>query len=98
MSRLSDAFSAARAQGRTALVCYAMGGDGDTRALLKAIDEAGADVIELGVPFSDPIADGPVVQAAAMRGLPRPTIRPAFFTASAPSAGRTVGKPKRPAS
>ena len=69
MSRLSDAFSAARAQGRTALVCYAMGGDGDTRALLKAIDEAGADVIELGLPFSDPIADGPVVQAAAMRAI-----------------------------
>jgi len=69
MSRLSDAFSAARAQGRTALVCYAMGGDGDTRALLQAIDEAGADVIELGVPFSDPIADGPVVQAAAMRAI-----------------------------
>lgn len=69
MSRLSDAFSAARAQGRTALVCYAMGGDGDTAALLQAIDEAGADVIELGLPFSDPIADGPVLQAAATRAL-----------------------------
>lgn len=69
MSRLSDAFSAARAQGRTALVCYAMGGDGDTAALLSAIDEAGADVIELGLPFSDPIADGPVLQAAATRAL-----------------------------
>lgn len=69
MSRLSDAFAAARAQGRTALVCYAMGGDGDTAALLRAIDEAGADVIELGLPFSDPIADGPVLQAAATRAL-----------------------------
>jgi tryptophan synthase alpha chain len=65
VSRLSDAF----VKGRTALVCYAMGGDGDTAALLKAIDEAGADVIELGLPFSDPIADGPVLQEAATRAL-----------------------------
>jgi tryptophan synthase alpha chain len=65
VSRLSDAF----VKGRTALVCYAMGGDGDSAALLKAIDEAGADVIELGLPFSDPIADGPVLQAAATRAL-----------------------------
>ena len=68
-SRLSAAFAAARAEGRTALVCYVMGGDGDTAALLQAVDEAGADVIELGLPFSDPIADGPVLQAAATRAL-----------------------------
>src|SRR5207244_7259477 len=65
VSRLSDAFP----KGRTALVCYLMGGDGDTAALLQAVDEAGADVIELGLPFSDPIADGPVLQAAATRAL-----------------------------
>jgi tryptophan synthase alpha chain len=76
MTRLSDAFAAARAQGRTALVCYAMGGDGDTASLLRAIDEAGADVIELGLPFSDPIADGPVLQAAATRAISaRTTLR-----------------------
>jgi tryptophan synthase alpha chain len=69
MSRLSDAFMKARAEGRTALVCYAMGGDGDTAPLLQAIDAAGADVIELGLPFSDPIADGPVMQAAATRAI-----------------------------
>jgi tryptophan synthase alpha chain len=69
MSRLSDAFARAAAEGRTALVCYVMGGDGDTAALLRAVDEAGADVIELGLPFSDPIADGPVLQAAATRAL-----------------------------
>jgi tryptophan synthase alpha chain len=69
MTRLSDAFARARAEGRTALVCYAMGGDGDTTALLRAIDEAGADVIELGLPFSDPIADGPLLQAAATRAI-----------------------------
>src|SRR5207302_9270303 len=56
-------------KGRTALVCYVMGGDGDTAALLQAVDEAGAEVIELGLPFSDPIADGPVLQAAATRAL-----------------------------
>ena len=76
MSRLSEAFAAARAQGRTALVCYAMGGDGDTASLLQAIDAAGADVIELGLPFSDPIADGPVLQAAATRAIAaRTTLR-----------------------
>jgi len=69
MSRLSEAFARAAVEGRTALVCYAMGGDGDTTALLHAIDDAGADVIELGLPFSDPIADGPVLQAAATRAL-----------------------------
>jgi tryptophan synthase alpha chain len=76
MTRLSDAFARARAEGRTALVCYAMGGDGDTAALLRAIDEAGADVIELGLPFSDPIADGPLLQAAATRAISaRTTLR-----------------------
>ena len=76
MTRLSDAFAKARAEGRTALVCYAMGGDGDTAALLRAIDDAGADVIELGLPFSDPIADGPLLQAAATRAISaRTTLR-----------------------
>lgn len=69
MSRIGAAFEGARSQKRTALLGYAMGGDGDTAALLHAIDEAGADVIELGLPFSDPIADGPVLQAAAVRAL-----------------------------
>lgn len=72
MSRLRDAFAAARAQGRTALICYAMGGDPSldaTEELLLALDGAGADVIELGIPFSDPIADGPTLQAAATRAL-----------------------------
>ncbi len=68
MSRLSDAFS----RGRTGLVCYAMGGDptlAATEELLRAIDGEGADVIEIGLPFSDPIADGPTLQAAATRAL-----------------------------
>jgi tryptophan synthase alpha chain len=68
MSRLTDAFP----KGKTALVCYAMAGDpslAQTEELLLAIDAAGADVIELGLPFSDPIADGPTVQASATRSL-----------------------------
>jgi tryptophan synthase alpha chain len=68
MSRLSDAFP----RGGTALVCYAMGGDptiAATEELLRAIDGEGADVIEIGFPFSDPIADGPTLQAAATRAL-----------------------------
>lgn len=71
-SRLTAAFAAARAEGRSALVCYAMGGDPSlaaTETLLLALDRAGADVIELGVPFSDPIADGPTLQASAVRAL-----------------------------
>jgi tryptophan synthase alpha chain len=68
MSRLSDAFP----RGRTGLVCYAMGGDptlAATEELLRAVDGEGADVIEIGLPFSDPIADGPTLQAAATRAL-----------------------------
>jgi tryptophan synthase alpha chain len=68
MSRLSDAFP----RGRTALVCYAMAGDPSlaaTEELLLALDAAGADVLELGLPFSDPIADGPTLQASATRAL-----------------------------
>ena len=64
MSRLTDAFR----QGRPALVAYVMGGfptrDGSLAAL-HALAEAGADVIELGVPYSDPLADGPVIRDAA---------------------------------
>ncbi|GAC1299414.1 MAG: tryptophan synthase subunit alpha [Myxococcales bacterium] len=72
VSRLGEAFARAKAEGRTALVCYLMGGDPDlagSEALLLALDQAGADVIEVGIPFSDPIADGPTLQAASMRAL-----------------------------
>jgi tryptophan synthase alpha chain len=72
MSRIAAVFAQAREQERAALICYAMGGDPSlaaTEELLLALDRAGADVIELGVPFSDPIADGPAIQAAAVRAL-----------------------------
>ncbi len=69
---LRAAFSRARAAGRPALVVYVMAGDPSleaTLALVPRLAEAGADVIELGVPFSDPMADGPVLQASALRAL-----------------------------
>jgi tryptophan synthase alpha chain len=72
MSRLADTFAGLRASGRTGLVTYVTAGDPDlprSGAVLRAIDAAGADVIEVGVPFSDPLADGPVIQRAAERAL-----------------------------
>jgi tryptophan synthase alpha chain len=70
--RIAAAFAAARAQGRAALMPYMMGGFPD-RATAAAVAEAyagaGADLVELGVPFSDPLADGPVIHEAATRAL-----------------------------
>lgn len=71
-SRLSRRFQALRAEGRKALITYICAGDPDletTFELVQALAAAGADVIELGVPFSDPLADGPVIQAASQRAL-----------------------------
>ncbi len=56
-------------KGRPALVCFITAGDGDTAANLDALVEGGADVIELGMPFTDPMADGPAIQAANLRSL-----------------------------
>ena len=71
-SRIDCRFSALRAQNRAALVTYLMAGDpdaGTTVALMHALVAGGADVIELGVPFSDPVADGEAIQLAAGRAL-----------------------------
>jgi len=68
MTRLSDAF----AKGRPALVCFVTAGDPNaavTPAILDALVEGGADVIELGMPFTDPMADGPAIQRANLRSL-----------------------------
>jgi tryptophan synthase alpha chain len=65
MTRLSAAF----AKGRPALVCFVTAGDGPTPAILDALVEGGADVIELGMPFTDPMADGPAIQQANLRAL-----------------------------
>lgn len=71
-TRIADRFAACAAAGRPALVTYIMAGDPDldtASAILKALPGAGADVIELGMPFSDPMADGPGIQAAGQRAL-----------------------------
>jgi len=72
MSRLEGAFARLRARGERALVPYFTAGDpslADTRRLVIEAARRGADVIELGVPFSDPLADGPVIQRAGARAL-----------------------------
>ncbi len=72
MSRISSSFAKLKAEGRKALIPYVTAGDpvpGVTVGLLHAMVDAGADVIELGVPFSDPMADGPVIQLACERAL-----------------------------
>ena len=70
--RIAERFAAARDQNRAALVAYVTAGDPSpeqTPALIAALERGGADIIELGVPFSDPIADGPVIQRASDRAL-----------------------------
>lgn len=72
MKTISQAFQRAKSQGRAAFIPYVAGGhpDMDTCAqLVKALDEGGADIIEIGVPFSDPVADGPVIQEASKLAL-----------------------------
>ena len=73
-NRLVQALASRRAEGRKALIPYVMAGDPDdaaTERLIGLLAEAGADAVELGVPFSDPIADGPVNQRAGFRALGR---------------------------
>lgn len=72
MSRIDERFAALAAQKRTGLVTYVTAGDPDlprSAEILKRLDRAGADVLEVGVPFSDPLADGPVIQRATERAL-----------------------------
>ncbi|WP_433910603.1 tryptophan synthase subunit alpha [Sphingomonas yabuuchiae] len=72
MSRIADTFAACAQAGRAALVTFVTAGDptpGDTDAILDALVEGGADVIELGMPFTDPMADGPAIQKANIRSL-----------------------------
>jgi tryptophan synthase alpha chain len=72
MSRLDETFARLRARGERALLPYFMAGDpslADTRRLMIEAARRGADVVELGVPFSDPLADGPVIQRAGTRAL-----------------------------
>ena len=71
-TRIDSCFAALKRQNRAALVTFTMAGDPDydsALAILKALPAAGADVIELGMPFTDPMADGPAIQAAGLRAL-----------------------------
>lgn len=71
-ARIEARFAKARSEGRAALVTYVMAGDPDPEtsfAVLKALPKAGADIVELGLPFTDPMADGPAIQAAGLRAL-----------------------------
>jgi tryptophan synthase alpha chain len=83
---LRDAFALRRAEGRSALIPYVTAGhprpDG-TVEVLEALADAGADVIELGVPFSDPLADGPTIQRSSFLSLSRGTTLPRVLEALA---------------
>ena len=71
-TRIDARFTALKKEGRAALVTFTMAGDPDYESalsILKALPQAGADVIELGMPFTDPMADGPAIQAAGLRAL-----------------------------
>ena len=71
-TRIERRFAALKKEGRAALVTFTMAGDPDydtSLAIAKALPKAGADIIELGMPFTDPMADGPAIQAAGLRAL-----------------------------
>jgi tryptophan synthase alpha chain len=74
MGRIEERFTALKKEGRKAFVAYLTAGDPDletTAKLIPALEAAGVDIIEVGVPFSDPTADGPIIQAASQRALKR---------------------------
>ncbi|HVL73276.1 MAG TPA: tryptophan synthase subunit alpha, partial [Beijerinckiaceae bacterium] len=71
-TRIEARFARCRAEGRAALATYYMAGDPDPEtsfAVIEALPKAGADIVELGLPFTDPMADGPAIQAAGLRAL-----------------------------
>jgi tryptophan synthase alpha chain len=71
-TRIDRRFAALKAEGRAGLVCFITAGDPDletSRKILGGLPKAGADIIELGMPFSDPMADGPAIQASSLRAL-----------------------------
>ena len=72
MTRIDDTFARLKAEGKKAFVAYVMGGDPDyatSLRVMKGLPGAGVDIIELGVPFTDPMADGPTIQLAGQRAL-----------------------------
>lgn len=74
MTRIQETFSRLKSEGRKALIPFVTAGDpplDELGPILRALEEAGADMIEVGIPFSDPIADGPTIQASSQRALDR---------------------------
>lgn len=72
MNRIEEKFNTLRTEGKKAFIPYICAGDPSleqSEKLVYALEEAGADIIEMGIPFSDPLADGPVIQAASIRSL-----------------------------
>src|SRR5258708_8052678 len=71
-TRIDARFTELKKQGRSAFITFLMAGDPDlatSLAIIKALPKAGADIIEIGIPFTDPMADGPAIQAAGLRAL-----------------------------
>jgi tryptophan synthase alpha chain len=66
---ISDKFNELKNRSEGALIAYVCAGDGDTRGIVHALVRGGADIVELGMPFSDPVADGPTIQASIQRAL-----------------------------
>ena len=92
--RLSSRFAQCRDEGRAALVTFVTGGDptpGDTAAILDALVAGGADIIELGMPFTDPMADGPAIQLANLRSLGAGTKTADLIAIAAAFHRRTLG-------
>ena len=72
MTRIDAKFAALKAEGKKAFVAYVMAGDPDyatSLELIKGLPDAGVDIIEMGLPFTDPMADGPAIAAAGLRAL-----------------------------
>ena len=96
MSRIAGVFAALKTQGRVALIPFVTAGDpfaDATPEIMQALADGGADIIELGVPFSDPMADGPVIQKAGERALARGIGLPQVLAAVAAFRSRNSQTP-----
>src|SRR5258706_12712512 len=97
-TRIEPLFAALKSKNRAAFIAYVTAGDPSpeqTPEIVAALERGGVDLIELGVPFSDPIADGPVIQRAAARALQAGATPPPGLV-FAPGAARKVGGPGPP--
>ena len=95
VTRIDRRFEEVKRQGRAALVTFVTAGDPDyetSLAIIKGLPKAGADIIEFGMPFTDPMADGPAIQAAGLRAL-----RNGRHLASSAGRGRLAGGAQRTA-